>query len=443
MEYIFITYIAVTIVLMFINVKVGISAYIVYFFLVPEDLPFLITSTSNVVQLSMFGSLILNSKKQAHKQNSETLKQVLRPFSPLIVMYVLWFLFTFFGELDKFGFDYSYSFKQFQFQIRNFFILPAVMWYVAKIDKNAVKWFNYSFIVAGIVVFIYGLFLLFFNGFNPYILLIANLTNKTIGANMMNEAGEFRLMDRYSSVFMHPMNYGLYLCLFSVYIYSIRQTIGKFLFYLLIGLCVVCLFMSGIRTPIVAFLGGILAYVILIRQAKTVLAFLFFGLIGFYVISQIPELKGTIESIYDSDKELGGSSVDLRLMQLEGCFNEIKTCPFFGKGYEWTTHYYSVSPGGNHPVMYAFESIFIKVLCNSGIIGLIVFVICYYRFTKNTADMTTTWDAHALSWSLVVAFISYCLVTGDYFYLMQFMPFYSIFIINHCRRQVYFQYQKR
>ena len=429
MEYIFSIYILITVFLLFIDLKVGVSAFIVYSFLVPVDFPIFVTSTSNVIQLSLLVSLYFYSKKNANK---ESIKKVIKPFSPLIAMYCLLFVFTFWGDSDLLGFGLGYSFKQWQAQMRNFFIFPIIMWYVAKTDKDAVKWFNRAFIIAGIIVCTYGLFLLFFNSFNPYILYMANLSGKTLGYNMLNESNEFRLMDRYCSVFMHPMNYGLYLSLFVVYVYSIRDRINTLFFYVLIILCIVCLFMSGIRTPIVAIFVGILVYLFFLRRIKTIFTFAIVGLAGLYIISLIPQLKGTIESIFNSNQDLGGSSIDLRVSQFNGCINEISSNPFFGKGYEWTSYYNNVFPGGNHPTMLAFESVVIKVLCNSGIIGFLMFVLSYMKFIKYTSKICLTKDTKALSVTMVASFLVYCLVTGDYNYLILFMPFYSAFIMNHC-----------
>lgn len=412
--------------LFFVNIKAGISAYIVFFFLVPVDPPFLITSSSNIVQLSLLTSLFLYS--QNHRTH-QSLGCILKPFLPLIILYFLFLLFSLFGD----GTSFSYSFLKWQLHIRRYFLLSIIMWYVSNTDVKAVQWFNAAFVFSGVIILLYGFLLLFTNGFNPYVLLLSTTFDVSDWANVVNERDSFRYMFRISSVFLHPMSYGLYLCLFTFFLYSISSKLNSKVEFLgLIALCLVCVLMSGVRTAMVSLFLGIIVYLLFLRRIKTTLLFFFLGVIVFYIISQIPSISGTIDSLVNSNNELSGSSVDTRLIQFEGCFQEIRSSFLFGKGYEWTQYY--MEEFGNHPTMLAFESVIIKVLCESGLMGMIAFVICYFVFTHNAARRADNRESKALVWTLVAVFLIYCSATGDYDYSALFMPFFSIFYINHCRK---------
>lgn len=421
MAYIFQVYIIFSILALFKDIKLGISLYLFYFILVPVDLPMLFTSTNTIFHLFLFLSLILNRSKTKRNVN---FSQVIQPFRPIIILYIVFFLFTPFQEYVPFGRE----FQVWQNEMRVYFILPVVMWYVARIDSSSVKYFNYSVLGASLIVLLYGLYLMQFDGFNPYVMYLANMTDITLSDTILGLNDQFRLIRRISSVFMHPMNYGLFLTLLTCYLLSYRNNLNKIFFIFFIALDIVCLFYCGIRTPIVAFFFAVVTYLLLIRNFNISLGVLTLGVVGLIIISYVPELKGTIDSIYNKDSEMGGSSIEMRIAQLNGCFREISDCDLVGKGYEWSMYY--LGQNGSHPTILTFESVIFRLLCNWGIIGIILYVLAYIRFTANTYKMTPNVENKAICVAFIFAFLIYCIGTGDYQYTTLFMLFYSMFIIN-------------
>ena len=141
---------------------------------------------------------------------------------------------------------------------------------------------------------------------------------------------------------------------------------------------VVCIFLCGIRTPIGAMFLTVFFYLLMLRRIKPMIYVAVIGFIGYIIIENIPELSATIDSIFIKDSRqtnVEGSSIDMRMEQLNGCFREIQDCLIFGKGYEWCGYYMSIHD--LHPVLLAFESLIFVVLCNSGIVGLCVWVITF------------------------------------------------------------------
>lgn len=421
MDYIFQIYVLFSILALFVDIKTGISLYLFYFILVPVDLPMLFTSTNTVFHLFLLISLMFHAGK---KKKHVTYLTIFKPFLPIVLMYLVLFMFTPFQEYVPFGREL----QVWQNQMRIYFILPIVMWYVANIDSTSVRYFNVSVLAASLVVLLYGLFLLQFEGFNPYVMYLANKADITLSDTTLELNNQFRYLRRVSSVFMHPMSYGLFLTLLLCYLFSIRNKLNNIVFVVFMALNMVCIFYSGIRTPLIAFFIATVTYLFFIRNFKVAALIIVLGIAGMLVISSIPELRGTIVSIYDKKSDVDGSSIDMRLNQLEGCFKEISDCALMGKGYEWSMYY--IGKNGSHPTILSFESVVFRVLCNWGVLGLLLYIFSYFRLSVRTFKMLPNQDSKALSLAFIFAFLAYCVGTGDYQYTTLFMLFFSLFISN-------------
>ncbi len=99
------------------------------------------------------------------------------------------------------------------------------------------------------------------------------------------------------------------------------------------------------------------------------------GLILF-IVFQEDVLYTYVASIFSSSAsaDVKGSSVEMRLRQLLGCFDIISSNPLFGNGFGWTAYYNQMN--GDHPVVLAFESYIFVALCNWGLVGF-AFGFCF------------------------------------------------------------------
>jgi hypothetical protein len=114
----------------------------------------------------------------------------------------------------------------------------------------------------------------------------------------------------------------------------------------------------------------------------------------------------------------------MRLEQLGGVFDEIKDSPIIGKGYGWNG-YYMVN-NGIHPVIVTFESLLMVVLANNGLIGIVLWTIfVFHTFKVNKSIMLDQQDNYLLN-ILLIAYISYSLLTGEYGYMKFYMMFYAV-----------------
>lgn len=425
MEYLFSAIVLIIISLIFVDLKIGVSLYLIYTILVPYDLLLFSMNSSSFIQFALVLSIFIRGGKY-FKDNS--VQDILKPFLPILLLFIILFCFTPFQQYVPFGQEFTY----FQYEIRQFFILPFVIWCIAKNDAKAVKAINVAIIIASIVVFAYEFYLLSNNGVNYYLLFLSNLTGNEV-KDVMLGYDDSRFMVRACSTFAHSMNYALFLIMDYVFILSIKDKINKGLWFALLACCIVCIFTSNVRSAIVAFVVASAFYVLLMRNGKVAIAFVMGAIILVSVIDQIPEFKVFMESLYKQGADVEGSSWEMRLKQLEGCFVEISDCHLFGKGYDWTTYY--IAQHHSHPVILAFESVIFKYLCNWGWIGLILYVIAYYRFTRYSYRIMNTRAEKVQSLSLIVVYLTYCVATGDFNYTQYFMPIYALFLANHHKTQ--------
>ena len=124
-----------------------------------------------------------------------------------------------------------------------------------------------------------GIFLLTLNGLNPYVYFMAQINNAELREAQFGEQMA-RLIIKISSVFTHPMIFGLFLGLAMVYLYSLKDKIKPLFVYLLMFFIVVCIFLCGIRTPIGAMFLTVFFYLLMLRRIKPMIYVAVIGFIG-------------------------------------------------------------------------------------------------------------------------------------------------------------------
>ena len=133
-----------------------------------------------------------------------------------------------------------------------------------------------------------------------------------------------------------------------------------------------------------------------------------------------------IASIANSnDSNTHGSSLDMRISQLEACFNIIKQNPIFGNGIGWTSWYLEKHVGG-HPQALYFESLLFSVMCNMGIIGIVIWCIFAISYIRTVSYYVSEKPKRTILYSLFVFYLAYTGITGDYGYLILMAIFYVI-----------------
>lgn len=400
---------------------IGAISYLAYMFIAPNIYIggyFIYTRTIAFFFLLLY---LLKYRKIINRQDY-------RPLSPFLLLLIGQFLLLITSEILE------YSFSSWLFTV-SYFCFALFLYGNIKANPKAGKYFAITLFVIFSIITAYGLFLTTMPGINPYLMFINPIFGLEFneayaagnsGLSSNTELVEGRLFGRISSVFNHPMTYGLNLGFFFIFcLYFLRHKpkvmIGT------LACIFVAILVSGTRTPIGALGVTGLFIILYLRKFK----FFIYGLTAFIVViygtqmisSEAGEYMASIISSDDSNTR--GSSITMRLEQLEGCLDIVKNDFLFGKGYGWS-NWYNVTYG-THPKALWFESILFTVLVNTGVLGLILWgavIRGYYKYISLKIKDTYT---RTIFLALFLYYLVYSLITGD-FGINYFLIFYVVLL---------------
>lgn len=356
------------------------------------------------------------------------------PFTPYVVLLSCSFLFVITAE------QFDSALNSWLASITSLFYL-FYLYGIMKTDKKSVSLFKWTLFGIMLAVVIYGLVLTTIPGLNPYLMILQPLFGQefneayALGGSGLDSAAnmtlaEGRMFGRISSFFTHPMVYGLNLGFFFIYVIYIFKNKPKLLV-ILLTLIITAIFTSGVRTPIGALAVTVIAMMLYMRKFK----YFFFGTAGFLAVIYLlplisPEMSEYVFSIVNpDDSNTTGSNMDMRLRQLEGCFNIVQNDFLIGKGYGWEKWYNASF--GTHPQALWFESLLFCVLVDTGIIGIILWVVYGFKYYKYAQTKIYDPTLRVTILSLLVYFVSYCMITGDF----DIRYMYVFFTIMICLNQ--------
>lgn len=398
--------------------KIGLAFYLAYIMLIPYMNINIggVTLQWNLINLIV---LILSFYEFGKKKNYKIDYKPLIPFFIYFGISLVMMLFQNYMPI-------SVELDMWRAQVMKFLILPFAIWNEMRIDKSSVKLYRNVTFFCIIVAAVYGLFLTSIPGLNPYIMLLSNINGEEFNRDYALAFGEGRIFGRISSVFTHPMTFGVFLGFSFIYVFYNRRYLNKYLFLMLFAIIGIDILVCGVRSVIGGIAIAIVFYFLQARNYKLMLLAAVIGFIGYWVIINMPDLSVYLKSIADVNNKkqyVTGSSIDMRIEQFYGCLKEIQDCIFTGKGFGWTGYYKSIY--GDHPVMLSFESLIYVVLCNSGIIGVLLWICMCTKISKYNSQKV---DSYVLLNTLLVFYIGYSCITGEYGYMQFFIIFYVLML---------------
>ncbi len=410
----------------FTNIRIGISMFLFYSILVPYINIF--SLGENLFTLIIAISVLYN-------YNLKTL--IFKPIGPFIFLYIAQFaIIPFHNKVP-----YSLQFNLFRADFMRIILLPFAMFNVVYRDPKAFHLFYKTLVFSIIIVVAYSLSLTIMHGVNPYLMTILPLSGREFDASGAL-VGD-RAFGRISGVFPHPMTNGFFLsislmfALSKINFQSVSQNKLNIASFIVISITILFI---GVRTAIGAIVVGMGIYFLIERKIKPIFWGLFLILILNIIVKTIPGLEQYVSSIIDpSSSSIEGSSIQMRTEQLLGSFNEIKNNFFFGNGYGWTGYY--LQSNEMHPVMIAFESILIMILCNNGFAGIIIWVFTIILYLKLIGQNFSR-HSRAILIALLATYLSYSFITGEYGYMKYFLIFYTIIWVDG-RNSIYECYPRR
>lgn len=412
--------------LFFLKIRWGISIYLLFFIFFPFGGKVLGFNSEFIIPISLIIAMVYSFIRQ-----HEIKRYDFTPFKPFILLYVL----LFFEIIFQQDTPLTWQFKSWEGTIASILILPIAIWNVSRYDYKSIKLFRNTIVISTLIIVIYGLYLTTLNGDNPYIFYMATLSGQELREAQFGEQSN-RLLIKVSSVFPHPMPFGLFLSLIYIYIYSLKEKIGNLMTYLITFLSITCIFFSGIRTPIATLFISIILYILMTKRFKLVFYLVFISIVIYFTLSNVyPAVFETIQSIFSNNNtKVGGSSSEMRIEQLLGCFTEISSNPIFGKGFGWNI-YYLLSHENGHPTILHFESLMYIILCNFGLIGLIIWIGCFKKLFATIKRLSKSQESYIQLTILTVTYLSYSLITGEYGYMKYFVLIYTLILIEKSKKQ--------
>lgn len=419
---IFYTILSISIlVFLFVKPQIGALLYLIYMFLAPYMYigGFMIyTKTTAALFLVLF---ILKFNKRVRRHDLIPF----RPYLAFVGTQALLLLTS--SEVD-------FSIDQWMLRISPFIFILFLHACIV-VYPGSTRLFKWSLFCVMLVAVLYGLFLTTMPGLNPYKLLQLPLFGREFneayaagnsGLSDITDLAEGRLFGRISSIFDHPMTYGLNLGLFFIYCFYLFKD-RKEILYILSGLILIAVLTSGVRTTLGAIIITILFGLLFLKKIKY---FVYVGLVFILVINVLPlvypEATDYVMSIINSqESSTKGSSVEMRIDQLMGSYKIVENDIIIGKGYGWTTWYNKNF--GTHPTALWFESLIYVILVDSGLIGFVIWTILLLSFYKYiTKNYNDRYQKLTLL-SLFVYFIVFCCITGD-FGIQNVLVYYTILI---------------
>lgn len=246
---------------------------------------------------------------------------------------------------------------------------------------------------------------------------------------------------RLSSMFIYTFDYGQ-ICVIISYILVFCFIKKKYLSknQILIGFigCLFGILMCGSRSVIICFILGLVCYSLtkytITKNVKRL--FLITTLVTILVII-IPQMRDKFDFIlssFDSNSEVSGSSIEMRITQYATVFMLVVASPIFGLGYNYFYMDLGWSSGLNvaempYPELAGLEGALMSIVLERGIVGVLVYIIFYVGLLWYANKIKgTDKDYSAVSIAIIISFVIYGNMTGELNSAMPTLLFSGIFL---------------
>jgi hypothetical protein len=264
----------------------------------------------------------------------------------------------------------------------NGFVFVYLLWRELKTLQD-IKFFIKGIMLFSSVIVVYGFFELFSNGYNPLLLYEATLNHASeiITGDAEQGMGGNRGA-KVRSIFFICFGYGTYMSVVLPFFYYIdvqykkMWNLAKWKKIIFMSALFLALLSANCRGQILACLISLL-FILKFKNVLRLSLFLPFFTVLFY--GHISQYAVTILSIFSQSHqvEAGGSDMAMRLMQFALAIQVWEDRPWLGYGVLGANYWIKQEIG-----LLGMESIWLKVLVNFGIIGVISQIYLYYSMIK-------------------------------------------------------------
>lgn len=348
--------------------------------------------------------------------------------SPFLMLYISLFILGICAELD-----FSIQLIFFRRDLFSLIVFPIIMVNIISWETKAIRYLYWGIIISFIISAAYALYLLFQpRGFNPYVSALALINGEEYSESY--SAASDRAIGKIYSTFSHPLSWAYVICniFLILFIFKFNKAWKKVISFIIVG---ICLFSTGVRTGVAAMFIPLL-YIIFYSKKREYFYYSFGAIVVLLLaFSFNQELQDFFFSVFDTQGKTTGSNTNMRLSQWKGCLEATKNV-LVGNGYGWC--YYYMNTFGDHPKILAFESWLFVVYCNSGVLGIVSWMIFFVKiYKKNRQTSLTTLQSIYLD-SFILLYIAFSMLTGDYHYLQWTVIYYfTLYMTFKIKNQKY------
>jgi len=339
---------------------------------------------------------------------------IIKPFAIFSVVILIG---SFFSE----GVDFEYQLSILRSYMIGFFLIPIMLWQVCK-TKSDINYFTRIILVSITIMLIYGVYC-FFTGTNPYITSLSILFNAKDNNEVFSEMERGGFIGKIQSTTSHPFFWSVILSMAIFASYSFWIIKKSYTYYIFLALLIFNLFVCNVRTGIVATAVGtaLLFNQFSVRSkliSLSVIIFIFLFSIDTSIFGSLQPIIDSIIYFNDPHKDVGGSSLEMRMVQLGGAITIWQQGGIlFGNGFGWCGYYYAFY--GDHPILLGFESIIYVILIDNGVLGILLYVFLFYSFYKINWNLYTgsVYKKKTEFWiinSFITSYIIFIVMTGQF-----------------------------
>ena len=395
----------------------GLCCFIAIRILVPEAVRLTDSISLNTGIIFVVASIFIIKKIKNHG------KIVVDNYFKVLVLFVFYSFVTL--PVANYG-NFSYQLGTIiKFVITD--VIPALLAVCIINNRNDAKTISKVYLYAIIVSCMYGIIVYFMN-YNPYLFLL-------LGNDGVDITWKGRVT---SATFVNANSLGYFVTMSVPFVFYMKHK--KIVNNRICNLAIILLLANVIMSKKKAAFVVVAFFFILwfgsrltLKKIKVLIASVIFAIFALILINRIPFLKPLTNFLnasiffWDSSVVKGvsggalGSTMGMRLYQFTYPFVEIRTNPIFGHGYGWSIYYKSLYV--YHPVLFGFETIIARAVCEFGLLGCIIYPLVFYRSYKYSSINNN--KHFALLYVLTV--VALAIATGlEYWYL-----FFITIIIMH------------
>lgn len=399
-------------VLLFTNYKKTILFYAAFKILLNSGISLTFEPPSLTLELAINLSIIIYYFLFKFKKSQNTDFPFKYPFILMSISYILSSVFT--------NYSASIAFTTTTRLILNDFVFVYILWKVIQ-SKKDLHFIIKFFLIISFILCIYSLFEIITNS-NPIMKWESSLIPPEFNTDkiFLSSTTDLRFgRIRSQSLFPISISFGAFCLLFFTFIIFYFQNfksvyrISYIPKIIIISLLFMGIFLSNSRTPMFAlpiFILAIANHKIIKLKTITILAIITVLLIPFV----IPYLSAYSSISESSTNSVGGSSIEMRLKQLETSFDSFLESPIVGNGIRYSGGVLAVE---KRDEILGAESIWFILLIEQGVIGIISFILMYIITVNKLVNIDKQFILlFTLGWIILNSFSSLPSIGNGLFY---------------------------